>query len=74
MPRHLVERTFPDGLHIPADEVGAKACLSVVDRNAQVGRVPRSSPPPPRDPGRLLLSQRQQASRIPARASAEQTV
>ena len=37
MPRYLVERTFPDGLHIPADEVGAKACLSVVDKNAQLG-------------------------------------
>jgi hypothetical protein len=33
MPRYLVEREFPDGLQIPADETGAKACLAVVDSN-----------------------------------------
>ena len=37
MPRYLVERTFPDGLSIPIDETGAKACLSVVDANADQG-------------------------------------
>jgi hypothetical protein len=37
MPRYLVERTFPDGLQIPADEQGAKACLAVVDGNASEG-------------------------------------
>lgn len=34
MPRYLVERTFPTGLHIPCNEDGAGACLNVVDRNA----------------------------------------
>jgi hypothetical protein len=33
MPRYLVERTFPDGLHIPIDEVGAKTCYAVVETN-----------------------------------------
>jgi hypothetical protein len=37
MPRYLVERTFADGLQIPADEQGAKACLTVVDTNAAEG-------------------------------------
>jgi hypothetical protein len=35
MPRYLVERTFTDGLHIPMDDVGVKACNSVIDVNAQ---------------------------------------
>jgi predicted amidohydrolase YtcJ len=37
MPRFLVERTFPDGLHIPTNETGAQACLTVVGRNAENG-------------------------------------
>jgi hypothetical protein len=37
MPRYLVERTFPDGLAIPMDDNGAKACMTVVDNNAQDG-------------------------------------
>jgi len=37
MPRFLVERSFADGLQIPADEQGAKACLAVVDGNAAEG-------------------------------------
>lgn len=37
MPRYLVERTFPDGVSIPADAQGAQACLMVVDNNAQDG-------------------------------------
>ena len=37
MPRYVVERTFADGLHIPADELGAKACLTIVDVNASEG-------------------------------------
>ena len=37
MPRYLVQRTFPDGLHIPIDAEGARACLGVVDRNAADG-------------------------------------
>jgi Protein of unknown function (DUF4242) len=37
MPRYLVERSFPEGLAIPVDEAGAKACLTVVDGNAAQG-------------------------------------
>jgi hypothetical protein len=37
MPRYVVERTFAEGLHIPADAQGAKACLAVVDVNATEG-------------------------------------
>ena len=37
MPRYLVERTFPDGFHLPADGDGARACGGVIDRNAEVG-------------------------------------
>jgi hypothetical protein len=33
----MVQRTFPDGLHIPIDEGGAASCLGVVDRNAADG-------------------------------------
>ena len=37
MPRYIVERSFPQGLAIPATEEGAEACLGVVDRNADLG-------------------------------------
>jgi hypothetical protein len=37
MPRYIVERTFPDGLHIPRDEKGAESCRGVVERNADDG-------------------------------------
>ncbi|HET9819712.1 MAG TPA: DUF4242 domain-containing protein [Rhodanobacteraceae bacterium] len=37
MPRYLVERDFPDGLHIPANDEGALACQGVVERNAADG-------------------------------------
>ncbi len=37
MPRYLVERTFPQGLHIPPTEGGATTCLNVVGNNASVG-------------------------------------
>jgi hypothetical protein len=37
MPRYLVQRTFTDGLQIPADEQGAKVCMAVVDTNAGSG-------------------------------------
>lgn len=37
MPRFLVERTFPDGLHIPTNAQGAKTCLTVVGTNAKGG-------------------------------------
>jgi hypothetical protein len=34
MPRYVVERTFPDGLAIPATEEGANICLTVVTNNS----------------------------------------
>ena len=37
MPRYVVERTFADGLAIPAGADGAEVCQVVVDRNAQDG-------------------------------------
>ncbi|MBW8482301.1 nickel-binding protein [Actinomadura parmotrematis] len=37
MPRYLVQRTFADGLFIPVDGEGAKACLEVVEENAKYG-------------------------------------
>ena len=37
MPRYIVERSFPEGLIIPTDPVGAKATLDVVDNNAEAG-------------------------------------
>jgi len=33
--RYLVERTFPDGLNIPVDQMGRDMCLSVVSNNAE---------------------------------------
>lgn len=37
MARYMVERTFPDGLSIPANEEGAKALGEVVNTNATEG-------------------------------------
>ena len=37
MPRFLIERTFPEGLALPAGAEGAKACRSVVERNELEG-------------------------------------
>ena len=37
MPRFIVERTFPEGLHIPVDAKGADVCMSVVGTNARSG-------------------------------------
>lgn len=37
MPRYMVERTFPDGLHIPTNEDGAQAMCGIVERNAEEG-------------------------------------
>ena len=37
MPRYLIERDFPEGLHIPIDGSGAQACGGVVERNALEG-------------------------------------
>lgn len=33
MPRYLIERNFPEGLHIPVTGEGVKTCLNVVDNN-----------------------------------------
>ncbi|HKD54389.1 MAG TPA: DUF4242 domain-containing protein [Steroidobacteraceae bacterium] len=33
MPRYVVEREFPGGLQITADESGARLCLAVVENN-----------------------------------------
>lgn len=35
MPRFMVERTFPDGLHIPTNSSGAQVCLNVIGQNAK---------------------------------------
>ena len=35
MPRYLVERSFPDGLQIPVDADGARACLAMMECNSQ---------------------------------------
>ena len=37
MPRYLVERTFPEGLHIPVNNQGADVCMTVVAGNAGSG-------------------------------------
>lgn len=37
MPRYMVERTFPDGLHIPISADGVKACGSVIGKNGGEG-------------------------------------
>ena len=37
MPRYVVERTFPDGLHIAIVNGGAEFCRGIVERNAEEG-------------------------------------
>ena len=37
MPRFMIERTFPNGLAVPITSDGAKACLSIVDKNGSGG-------------------------------------
>ncbi|HEY4082750.1 MAG TPA: DUF4242 domain-containing protein [Burkholderiaceae bacterium] len=37
MPRYMVERTFPEGLHIPQTDQGAQTCAAVVETNAGSG-------------------------------------
>ena len=37
MPRYMVQRTFPEGLHIPIENGGAELCGGVVERNAEEG-------------------------------------
>ena len=33
MPRYIVERTFPEGLAIPANDLGAAVCLTLIGNN-----------------------------------------
>lgn len=37
MPRYMVERTFPEGLHIPINDEGANACATVIGANGESG-------------------------------------
>ncbi len=37
MPRYVVQRTFPDGLHIRIDDGSAELCRGIVERNAEDG-------------------------------------
>lgn len=37
MPRYLVRRTFPDGLHLPVANGGADICGAVVEQNSDEG-------------------------------------
>jgi hypothetical protein len=37
MPRYLIQRTFPDGLGIPANFEGAMTCRDVEEKNNQLG-------------------------------------
>jgi len=37
MARYMIERTFPDGLSLPANEQGSKACGEVVAKNMTEG-------------------------------------
>ena len=37
MPRYVVQRTFPEGLHISVENGGPELCADVVERNAEEG-------------------------------------
>ena len=37
MPRYMVQRTFPEGLHIPVDNGGVELCRRVIERNTDEG-------------------------------------
>ena len=37
MSRFIVERTFPDGLHVPPTDAGAQACAKIVACNGEQG-------------------------------------
>ena len=37
MPRYVVKRTFPEGLHIPVADGGVDLCRRVIERNAEEG-------------------------------------
>ncbi|HXN38344.1 MAG TPA: DUF4242 domain-containing protein [Solirubrobacteraceae bacterium] len=37
MPRYMVQRSFPDGLHIAVSDEGDEVCQRVIERNADEG-------------------------------------
>lgn len=37
MPRYLIEREFPDGLHIPRTAAGARILVPIIETNAEDG-------------------------------------
>jgi len=37
MPRYVVQRTFPEGLHVSVMDGGAELCRGIVERNAEEG-------------------------------------
>jgi hypothetical protein len=37
MPRYVVQRTFPEGLHLSFVDGGAELCRGVIERNAEEG-------------------------------------
>ena len=37
MPRYVVQRTFPAGLHIPVENAGSELCRGVIEHNAEEG-------------------------------------
>ena len=37
MPRYIVQRSFPDGLHIQVGNGGADVCRAVIERNSEEG-------------------------------------
>ena len=37
MPRYMVQRSFPEGLHIPVNPQGAQVCGTVAQNNARSG-------------------------------------
>jgi hypothetical protein len=37
MPRYLIEREFPDGLHVSMNEVGADVLRKVAENNSEFG-------------------------------------
>jgi Protein of unknown function (DUF4242) len=37
MPRYVVQRTFPEGLHIPFGDGGAELCRGIAERNTDEG-------------------------------------
>jgi hypothetical protein len=37
MPRYMIERTFPAGLHVPVTTEGASALLDIVNTNSEQG-------------------------------------